>query len=96
MQWVIIGILDGNFVAPDGREFENAQVIAQVSTQTGETPWQALARQGQRDSYVAELLLHRSKGNWESLIAYELIGTRLEPSESDEGILESLIRDAHP
>lgn len=94
MEWLILGILEGSFTAPDGREFENVQVIAHVSTEFDETPWQALARQAEQDTCIAQLLLNRSKGRWESIIAYELKGTRLEPSWSDERILESLITDA--
>ena len=91
MEWLILGVLDGSFVAPNGKEFENTQVIARVSAGAAETPWQALARQAKQDGYIAELLSHRSKGRWESLIAYGLQGTLLEPSGPDEGVLESLV-----
>lgn len=89
--WLILGNLDGNYVAPDGKEFENVQLIARVSTRSNETPWQALSRQAREDTYIAELLNHRSKGRWESITAYELTGTRLEPDEQSERVLESIV-----
>lgn len=89
--WVILGDLGGTYVGPDGKEFDNVQVIARVFVQSNETPWQALSRQAREDTYIAELLRHRSKGRWESITAYQLTGTRLEPDEQGEGVLGSLV-----
>ena len=88
--WIIIGILDGTHVTPDGKRFENVQVIARASTQPNESVWQALVRQAENDTYIADLLSYRSKGSWESIIAYELMGTRLEPDEAGVQVLEAL------
>ena len=88
---MVIGILEGTYLTPDGRRFENTQVIGRVSTLPNENVWQALTRQAESDSYVRELLSYREKGRWESIIAYELSGTRLEPDSQDARTLESLL-----
>lgn len=86
----MIGILDGSYVTPDRRRFENAQVIARVSTLPNESVWEALAREAESSSYIKELIAYREKGRWESLVAYELTGVRLEPESQDVRILESM------
>ncbi len=86
--------MDGSYTAPNGKEYDNAQVIALVSSQSGETPWLALAREAKSNGYITELLLDRAKGRWESVVAYELKGPRLEPSGPDEDVLETLVAEA--
>ena len=79
MQWMVVGLLDGTFLAPDGKHFDNAQVIARVHTGPGESVWEALDRQAESgDGYITELMKYREKGRWEYIIAYELTGVRLE------------------
>ena len=61
MQWIVIGLLDGTFLAPDGKHFDNAQVIARVHTGPGESVWEALDRQAEGDKYIPELMSYREK-----------------------------------
>jgi hypothetical protein len=89
--WIVIGVLDGTYSTPDGKRFENIQVLARVSPLPNENVWQALARQAEQDTYIKELLLYRAKGRWESIIAYELTGARLEPEQQDIQTLEPLL-----
>jgi hypothetical protein len=89
--WIVIGILEGSYLAPDGKRFENAQIITRVTTFPGENVWEALARQAESDSYIKELLSYREKGRWESIVAYELTGMRLEPESQDIRILDSTL-----
>jgi hypothetical protein len=88
--WIVIGILEGTYLTPDGKRFDNAQVIARVSTLPGENVWEALVRQAESDTYIKELLSYREKGRWESIVAYELTGVRLEPGPQDVRRFESL------
>lgn len=88
--WIVIGILEGSYLAPDGKIFENAQVITRVSILPNENVWEALARQAESYTYIKELLAYREKGRWESIVAYELTGVRLEPESQDVRRFESL------
>lgn len=88
--WIVIGILEGSYLAPDGKRFKNTQVITRVSTLPNENVWEALARQAESDTYIKELLSYREKGRWEFIVAYELTGVRLEPESPDVRRLESL------
>jgi hypothetical protein len=89
--WIVIGNLEGAYRTPDGRNFENSQVIARVSTLPDEKVWEALARQAESDTYIKELLSYREKERWESIVAYELTGMRLEPESQDIRILDSTL-----
>lgn len=90
-EWIVVGILDGVFVAPNGQRFENTQVIARVWAQEGEKVWDALARQIDGDKYIVELLSHRSKDRAQHIIAYELTGKR---QELDEDRLRGMLMSA--
>jgi hypothetical protein len=87
-RWIVIGILEGSYVTPDRRRFENVQVIARVSTLPDESVWEALVREAESNSYIKELLAYGENGRWESIIAYELTGVRLEPESHDVTRLE--------
>lgn len=88
-EWIVIGILDGFFWAWDCEQYENAQEIARVTTEQGESPWAALARQAEGDDYIRDLLSYRSKLRAENIIAYELTGKRL---ELEEDCLRKMLR----
>ncbi len=83
MQWMVIGLLDGTFLTPDGKHFDNAQVIARVHTGPGESVWEALDRRAESEAYISELMSYREKGRWEYIIAYELTGVRLDHDYPD-------------
>jgi hypothetical protein len=77
-EWIVVGVLDGTFVAPDGVEFENVQVIARVFVGQSESPWAALVRDAKVETHINQLLAYRSKGRAEHIVAYELTGKRIE------------------